>query len=160
MENRSISDKLAIAAVQHSKEREYWFAKMSGNPVKSNFYHDYKETGDQPHKQREIATHQFTLADHLFPELMRISKQNDYMLYMILVSALHILVDKYSYSGNKDIILGAPIYKQDMEGDFINTVLPLRNHLKDSMTFKELLLQVKDTIVEANKQQNFPIEQY
>ncbi|UCH95523.1 MAG: amino acid adenylation domain-containing protein, partial [Candidatus Aminicenantes bacterium] len=158
MENRTISDKLAIAAVQHSKERNYWFTKMSGNPVKSYFYYDYKETGDLPRSQRRMDSHQFRLVDNLFSSLMRLSKQNDYMLYMILVSGLIILVDRYTYAGNKDIILGAPIYKQDVEGDFINTVLPLRNYLKDRMTFKELLLQVKDTIVEANKQQNFPIE--
>jgi amino acid adenylation domain-containing protein len=73
-----------------------------------------------------------------------------------MVSAVAALL--YRYTGNRDILVASPIYKQDIEGEFINTVFVLRNRLTDNMTFKELLLQVKQTIVEAVENQNYPIK--
>nr|NIM14698.1 amino acid adenylation domain-containing protein [Candidatus Aminicenantes bacterium]NIM81428.1 amino acid adenylation domain-containing protein [Candidatus Aminicenantes bacterium]NIN20828.1 amino acid adenylation domain-containing protein [Candidatus Aminicenantes bacterium]NIN44614.1 amino acid adenylation domain-containing protein [Candidatus Aminicenantes bacterium]NIN87430.1 amino acid adenylation domain-containing protein [Candidatus Aminicenantes bacterium] len=58
----------------------------------------------------------------------------------------------------RDIVVGAPIYKQEMEGDFINTVLPLRNRLDHHMTFKELLLEVRQTLTRAAENQGYPME--
>ncbi|MCP4152985.1 MAG: AMP-binding protein, partial [bacterium] len=44
------------------------------------------------------------------------------------------------------------------EGDFINTVLAFRNVVNRDMTFKELLLQMRQTIVEADEHQDYPLE--
>jgi amino acid adenylation domain-containing protein len=54
--------------------------------------------------------------------------------------------------------VGAPIYKQEITGKFINTILAIRNKLEREMTFKELLLQVRATFLEATENQNYPIE--
>ena len=160
MEIKKISDKLAIIASQQVKEREYWFEAMSGEPVKSFFYYDYKEIGDidGDREKRRMEAVRFQLSGALFERLMQLSNRYDYTLYMALVCGLIVLLDKYTYGANKDILIGAPIYKQETEMDFINTVLPLRNRLYEGITFKNLLLQVKDTLVEADKHQNFPIE--
>ena len=136
MKNK-ISDKLAIIVSQHAKEREYWYNAMSGEPVKSFFYYDYKKesgsAGDD-HEKWRMETIPFQLTGALFERLMQLSNHYDYTLYMILVSGLIVLLDKYNYGANKDILIGAPIYKQETEMDFINTLLPLRNRLYDSMT--------------------------
>ena len=63
----------------------------------------------------------------------------------------------YKYTGSRDIIVGAPTYKQDGEGKLINTVLALRNRMESHLTFKEFLLQVAQTVFEANENQNYPI---
>ena len=41
---------------------------------------------------------------------------------------------------------------------FVNTVVVLRNHVHHQLTFKELLLQVRQTIIHAVENQNYPIE--
>jgi amino acid adenylation domain-containing protein len=88
---------------------------------------------------------------------MRISKELDHRLYIILTAALAALL--YKYTGNRDIVIGSPILKQDTEDGFINTFLPLRNLVHGSMTFKELLLDyVKPTIEEAGENQDYPME--
>jgi amino acid adenylation domain-containing protein len=89
---------------------------------------------------------------------MRLSNKDDYALHMILTAVLMALLHKYS--GSTDIILGAPIYKQDNDtkGDFVNTVLAIRSYIDGSATFKDILLQVKQAIIEADENQNYPIE--
>jgi amino acid adenylation domain-containing protein len=75
---------------------------------------------------------------------------------MILTAGVALLISKYT--GHTDIVLGTTIYKQKVEGEFINSILSLRNRLEAAMTFKELLLQVKQTIIESVENQNYPIE--
>ncbi|MCP4154363.1 MAG: amino acid adenylation domain-containing protein, partial [bacterium] len=62
------------------------------------------------------------------------------------------------YTGSGDIIVGDPIYKQETESDFSNTVLVLRNNITGSMTFKQLLMQVRQTVVDAVENYSYPVE--
>jgi len=153
MRNNSRSSDTIIAADHSIKEKNYWKEKLAGELVKSSFGYDYIKLGTG---QRKPDTVKFSLSGELFSKLIWIINESDARLQMILVTALVILLHKYS--GNTDIIVGTPIYKQDIESDFINTVLTLRNRVEGNVTFKELLFQVKESIVEATENQNYPIK--
>jgi amino acid adenylation domain-containing protein len=148
-----ISGNIKIAASQNIKERDYWLNKLSGDLVKSFFPYDRKETAGN---ERRLDTLNFQLRGELFSNLMRLSNNSDNRLHMIFAAGLAILLHKYT--GNHDIIIGMPVLKQKTEGDFINRVLPLRNKLEPGMTFKQLLLQVRQTIFEAVEHQNYPMK--
>ncbi|MCU0286483.1 MAG: condensation domain-containing protein [Acidobacteria bacterium] len=76
-------------------------------------------------------------------------------LHMILTAVMAILLARYS--GNTDIITGTPIYDQGVDGEFVNTMLTLRIMIEDRQTFKEFLLSVRQTIIEAIENQNYPL---
>lgn len=103
-----------------------------------------------------LETINFQFSNKISAKLMKFSSKSDNRLHMIFTAGLAALLNKYT--GNKDIIVGMPIYKQKVEGEFINTVLPLRNKLEVDMIFKELILQVRTMIFEAAEHQNYPIE--
>ncbi len=148
-------DKLAIAAEQNIKERDYWLEKLSGSLVKSSFPYDHpsrQKDGDEP----RLGAVGFNLDGELSAQLLQLSKGSDVKLHMILLAALLVLLEKYT--GNQDIIIGTPIYRQDVDIEFINTVLVIRSWTHETTTFKELLLQVWQTIVEAEENQNYPLE--
>ncbi len=154
MESKKFSDQLMIAASKKTRERHFWLKKLSGEWVKSVLPYDYKRNRNEYEYQGDAI--EFKLADELFFMLIKLSNRSDVKLHMILAAGLILLIDKYT--GIKDIIIGAPIYRQDIEGEFINTLLILRNLVKKEMTFKELLLQVRQTIVEATEHQGYPVE--
>ena len=154
MEGSNYSDRLAIAANQQAKEREYWLNKLSGNPVKSHFPYDTENRGKINASFFDRVS--LSLSGHTFSRLMALSKNSDYSLNTILAAGITLLL--YRYTDNTDIILGEPIYKQESQGDFINTVLILRNQLQEQMTFKELLLQMRQVIYEATEHQDYPLE--
>lgn len=156
MKIRELSDKEAIAASQNIKERDYWLAQLSGDWEKSRFPYDYVPGSSERPGERLPGHVKFKLPTDISAQLIKLSNKSDHRLYMILVTAVKVLL--YKYTGHKDIIIGAPIYKQKIQGDFINTVLVLRNRFDDHITFKELLLQVKQTIFDAAQHQNYPIE--
>jgi amino acid adenylation domain-containing protein len=153
--SRDFLKEVAAAGDHKNKERDYWLKKLSGDLVKCHFPYD-RPLHKKGENENRIDEAGFVFPGDLFLKLMQLSKENDYMLHMILLGGLLVLLNKYTESS--DIIVGAPIYRQDAEGEFINTILALRNQLKEDMIFKELLLQVKQTIVEATENQNYPIE--
>jgi radical SAM superfamily enzyme YgiQ (UPF0313 family) len=143
--------------------REYWINKLSGPLEKRIFPYDtVVSAGVQGGATaRERLT--WGISPGVCARLAILSKGVDYTLHMILTAVVALLLDRYTRwdtvnHTENTLIVGAPIYKQETGEDFINTVLPLRFALDERMSFRDLLLQVKQTVVEANENQNYPIE--
>jgi len=152
MKNRTNADKLAVIANQETSERKYWLEQLTGLTEKSNFPFDFSPE-DITTDRLETAISRFR--GELFLQLGKLSKNSDIKLYMVLAAGLVVLLRKYT--SNNDITIGTPIYKQERDSDFINTVLVLRNRAEDTQTFKELLPEVRNTINNAVDNQNYPI---
>ena len=88
---------------------------------------------------------------------MKLRNGSDSRLFMIMTAGLSALL--FKFTGSRDIVLGTSVLKQNIEAEYINTALALRNQITNNMTFKELLLQVKQTVVQATEHQNYPVEQ-
>ncbi|MGE5339900.1 MAG: amino acid adenylation domain-containing protein [Candidatus Omnitrophota bacterium] len=147
------SDKLRIAAGQKIKEKEYWLDKLSGNPPQSNFVFPLYS----PNAESSTNEVRFTLDNDIYEGLTKLRAGSDIRLHMILTAVLTLLLNKFT--GNDDIITGTPIIKTDKDDvDLINKALILRSHLTDEMTFKDLLLQIRQTIIEADEHRNYPVE--
>lgn len=152
MKDKSYSDQLMLAATQKVGQRKYWMDNLSGELIKSHFPYDQNITSNDIHWERM----EFRLGQLLCEKLLKLSKESDYSLNTILLTGLTLLL--YKYTGNNDIIVGTLIYKPDIEGNFINTVLALRNRIPAGITFKELLLQMSKRIYHAVENQDYPIE--
>lgn len=153
MQKRDYLDKLMVAASGRTKEKAYWLRKLAGKPVKTIFPYDRRQTRiDNP--QPDELTFEFPV--ETAAKLGRLSTGSDVRLYILLTTGLIALL--YKYTGINDIIIGTPIFKPEKGGNVINTVLPLRNEIKKNTTFKELLLEVRQTIVEADEHRDYPVE--
>ncbi|MCP4150770.1 MAG: amino acid adenylation domain-containing protein [bacterium] len=138
-------------AGQNVTERDYWLEKLAGELVKTTFPYDHRKAEGE--KGARIA---FQLTGEVFDGLVKISNRSQPRLHILLTAGWLMLLNKYT--GNSDIIVGVPTYKQDVEGELINTVLAVRSSVGGEMTVKELLMQVGKTMLEADKNQNYPIE--
>ena len=166
----AVQEKMMPAHEQLKRERTYWLAKLSGELAKSNFPYDYlrndagaaqfdtvaavipeKVAGVIPEKVAGV------IPEKVAAKILKISSGSDQRLFMLLTAGLMILLGKFS--GNEDIIIGAPIYRQESKTDLLNTVLALRQRLNWDASFKELLLQVRQTVIEANEHPNYPFDQ-
>jgi acyl carrier protein len=149
---------LAVSAARYTNEESYWLNKLGGELGRARFPVD--RTGmPAGADQRPMAKWPFRLDGQLFERIMKISRGSEPRVFMVLAAGLAALLHKYAVDRtNDDVILGTTIYKQEVEGEFINTVLALRNSVSDDMTFRELLGQVRQTVSEANENANYPIE--
>ncbi len=151
--SEKMSKKAIIVGNQYAKEKEYWLDKLSGELIKTSFPFDYKKNDKNEFNVERI---EFELSDQIYKKLMKISTGSDPKLFMLLIAGVVTLLQKFT--GNDDIIIGAPIFKQDVEADFVNTVLVLRNKIEKEHTFKDMILQVRKAIKEATENQNYPLE--
>jgi amino acid adenylation domain-containing protein len=157
MKREIISTNKSFIAYEHEKEREYWLNKFTGDLKKAAFPYDHqKKSAAVTEREKQVGMVVFQFSPSLVSRLLELSNERDHRLHIILVAVLNIFIHKYS--GANDIIVGVPIYKQEVEGEYINTLLAIRNQIHFDMSFKELLLQVRQTIVEASEHQNYPIE--
>jgi len=154
--SRLYSDQAAVAANQNVKEKNYWLKTLSGDFEKSHFFYDKKDVDSEHFKTSVIEVETFRLSSDLSSKIIKISNGIDHKLHMVLLAGLVGLLAKYT--GREDIIIGSPILRQDREADFINTILVIRTHLSQEMTFKKLLMQVKEAVISATKNQNFPMD--
>jgi amino acid adenylation domain-containing protein len=159
MVSRDLTREITVASGQYVKEENYWLDKLSGELVKSYFPYDFNPDKDkQTRAEAAFDTVKFGIEGELFSKLTALSSGAEKVLHLVLTAGVILLLNKYSYDAGDDIIVGVPIYTQDIEGDFINTVLALRIQLEGGITFKELLIQVKQVFIAANENQNYPIE--
>ncbi len=142
----------AIAAIQLSKEKKYWLEKLSGELVKSSFPADFIESDTYEKNTSSMA---FKITGAQFLNLLKLCNGSDARLHMILSTVLVVLINKYT--GHKNIMIGTPIYQQNTQKDFINTVLILRNQINGDHTFKQTLLHFRKTLNEAVEHQNYPV---
>lgn len=157
MEHLDLSHKQKIIAGQHTRERDYWLEKLSGLLEKTAFPYDHGKTGiDSSPGEHCVKTLEFEFDRELFSRLMHIGNKSDFRLHMILTAGLVVLLS--NYTGSSDIIFGTPTVKQAVDATFINTVMVLRNRLRENVTFRDLLVQVRQTLSEAAENVNYPLE--
>jgi fengycin family lipopeptide synthetase D len=167
MSQKDFSIKIAAADTRKTKERDYWMKRLSadGGPVKSRFPYDFDYKSDNSDiGSVEFKKVYFRLSAHQFSMVMKLAGDSNVKLYILLAAMLNLLLDKYMYTDNhpgdseRDIVIGTPISRQEDEKNLINTVLPIRNRFNHGMPVKELLMQVRETIIGAAEHRNYPVE--
>jgi len=106
-------------------------------------------------------TESFELQAEVSRRIRQLCRQEGVTLFMVLLSAFKVLL--YRYTRQHELIVGTTIAgrnRKELEGVigcFVNT-LALRSKLTDSMTFRELLRQVRETTLDAYAHQDLPFE--
>jgi amino acid adenylation domain-containing protein len=101
------------------------------------------------------------LPPELSGDLNELARREGATLFMVLLAAFQTLLHRYSRQ--ETIVVGSPIanrYSVETEqliGFFIN-MLPLKGELGDNPRFRELLLQVRQTALDAYANQDLPFE--
>ena len=141
-----------LAARQHHREREFWMEYLAGEFATAQF------PADRPTAQRSktSAEHSFTIDRKLSETLIRVSGASDLLLQMVLMSGLAVMV--HEYTGKEDFLLGTSILQQKRRGDFLNTVLVLRNRICPAATFRKVLRDTRQATEQAFAHQNYPYE--
>jgi amino acid adenylation domain-containing protein len=135
-------------------QKIYWLNKLSGKLPQTNFITDYVRPISYSGKNQFVT---FEFPDELSEFIFKLTQTSHFSIYLFLLSALSILLQKYT--GSKDVIVGSPIYSQGSSEGLINKVVPLRFSVTNQLTFKDFLLQVKDTTIGAYSHCNYPFDE-
>ncbi|MDQ6763418.1 MAG: amino acid adenylation domain-containing protein, partial [Bacteroidota bacterium] len=139
------------------KKIDYWKNKLEGVAV-LELPTDYKRPSVHG---TQGGNRGLNISKELADRLNSLSRDEGVTLFMVLLAAFKILLQRYS--GQEDICVGIPIANRaqqevnELVGFFVNT-LALRSNVKARVSFKEFLQQVKATTMEAYEHQDVPFE--
>ncbi|MGM9978309.1 MAG: amino acid adenylation domain-containing protein, partial [Clostridium sp.] len=139
-------------------QEKYWINQFKDNVPVLNLPLDYKRNQIQSFKGNTIGR---LLDDKLCEKVKKFNEKVGTTSYMVFLSAMSILLNKYSRQD--DILIGTPISgrtHKDTEkiiGLFVNTLVIRTNPSKDKK-YIEFLEEVKNTSMEAYDNQEYPFE--
>ncbi|MEO0435152.1 MAG: condensation domain-containing protein [Cyanobacteria bacterium J06656_5] len=108
------------------------------------------------------AVQSFELSRSLCEALERLSQSEGVTLFMTLLAAFKSLLHRYT--GACDLLIGTPFAQrkqneiQNLIGPFINTVV-LRTRFEDEPNFRQVLQRVRQSVLDAEANQDIPFEQ-
>ncbi|CAA7392461.1 non-ribosomal peptide synthetase [Chryseobacterium fistulae] len=136
---------------------DYWKSELSGvEPL--NLPLDYVRPSSISYEGNTIG---FSLPSSLVSDLRFVSRDLGVSLYSVMLGGYYLLLS--SYSGQKDIVLGTAVANrhhsglEDLIGFFINTLV-LREEIDFRIGVKDFILQISDSVLEAQKHQDVPFE--
>ena len=136
----------------------YWKQKLSGEIPSLNLPADRAFTGTRTFEGAPLRK-DFT--EEQSKKIMALSKELNTTPYVLLMSVYLLML--YKYSGQKDILIGAPIAIrkgkdiEDLIGFFDETIV-LRTIFDTQTTFTELVQKVKKTVLEAFSNSDVPFD--
>lgn len=131
------------------KAKQYWLRKLSGKIERVELASNYLESDTCKKSELKII-----IPKAISKKITLISKGQDLASYVILLAAFKVVT--YKYTGQKDIITASPPLSSG--GQSFNKILAIRDQIEENMTFKEVLIKVKQTVSEAYKNQHYPMD--
>jgi amino acid adenylation domain-containing protein len=128
--------------------KAYWLDKLAGELHDAILPRDFPGTTSY-----HPAVTKLELENQLTEKLTFFSNNDDMAAYIVLLTSFKILLAKYT--GQEDIITGAPVYSPVNRK--YNKYVIFRDYIGQRATFKELLVNVKETVVEGYKNEFFPL---
>ncbi|MDX6694352.1 MAG: hypothetical protein QOF02_1955, partial [Blastocatellia bacterium] len=135
------------------EQRSYWIHKLSRELEVSNLSPDYERPREYAPAIDSVPVH---LEGELYQRLCKLTGRSPFLLYTTLMASLKICLDKY-HRGDATFI-GSPAL------DFIEGIkqktnaLVIVNETDEEATFRQLLLKVRETLLEAYAKHAYPFQ--
>ncbi len=134
-------------------ERDYWVQKLS--PIIEGSSLRLNSTRHQPStiEAVEIESFPVDINGSVQENLHRLTSGGPFLLLTTLMTALKVCL--YKYSRDTAIAVGSPVLKADGQPASDN-VLVIVDNIDDHVSFRDLLSQVRATLLDAYGKQNYP----
>ncbi|WP_419735511.1 amino acid adenylation domain-containing protein [Pseudomonas sp. COR18] len=148
-----------MAEGEQARQLDYWIGQLGGEQPVLELPTDRPRPTIRSHAGERLA---IELPPGLADGLRTAARQQGVTLFVLLLASFQTLLHRYS--GQADIRVGVPIANRNrveterLIGFFVNTQV-LRAGFTSSLTFSELLQQVRQAALEAQAHQDLPFEQ-
>ena len=130
------------------EERDYWLEKLSRESVAPSLVL-HRSANDEGWDDPEII--EVALPEEVCQRLIKLSGGSSFLLYTALMSAFKICL--HHYTGRETIVVGSPALKE-LEGC---NALAIVDDIDERTTFRQLLSDVRQTLLEAYARQRYPL---
>ena len=132
--------------------RSYWVKQVSGDFTGGELRSDYPRPSEYA---AETGVIDVDITGDLHEKLLRLVGSGSFLLYVTLMAALKLGL--YKYTNSETIIVGSPA-RRHADADAPDNVLPIVDHLTAPLSFRQLLLNGRQTLLDAYERQRYPFE--
>lgn len=147
--------KILDSMEEYRLAKEFWLERLSAEMSPLNFIHDHMN-----HACGSKGVDEFSLDPGLAARLLGITRSQDMLIYVTLLSVLS--VELMKYTGDKELLIGIPPYhQQGGRGEELSPQQHLIYHtdLRDrTMNFKQWMGKVKNDLFAIYSHQHYPLQ--
>ena len=134
------------------RQKEYWCEKLAPDTMLTTFRAvDVPVRQDGSSQQEKV---DIVFSESVKERLSAFSKGSDLSMYICLLTVLKVLIHRYT--GQRDITVISPISLMNVTETTLNENVWIRDQWEGDITFRELIMQVKDSVIEAYQNQDYP----
>src|SRR5215510_4938504 len=132
------------------QERDYWIQRLSHQFEPSGLPRDQEASPFSGEKDRVG----LTLDGDLLCEIQKLTGESQFLLYTTMLAC--VMISLHKYTGNTSIIVGTPARLKDRNLPQNPNVLAVIAEFDDSLTFRQLLLNLREYLLSAYSKQSYP----
>jgi len=144
-----MKDNILKTINEFRESEKYWLEKFSGELTDVKLPGDFSRT-----KSYEASSFKIEFGGELSEKIFSISKRNDLASFILLLAAFKVVI--FKYIDQNDIIIGSPIQYASIQK--YNKYIAFRDFVHNETTFKDLLMNVRETVVEGTANEFFPFK--
>jgi amino acid adenylation domain-containing protein len=150
------NQKNVVESPLNEKHWNYWENKLEGDLSSLSLPLDKKRP---PIQTFNGSIRSFTVSKEVTKSLKKYASEEGVTLFVLLQAVYQLFLHRYS--GQDDIIIGIPVNGRNQPNfnkivGYLVNMLPVRVNFKENKTFRQLLQEVRTTITEALKHQDYP----
>jgi amino acid adenylation domain-containing protein len=143
--NTDFSSDIVIFDTKLKAERDYWVQRLGGVSTTSVLTPDYQRHGSGARERIEIV-----VPGELSQQVSGLAGGSDFLVYTALMAALKLCL--YKYTNQQLIAVGSPPLQELGKANALTIV----DQLDSELSFQELLLQVRESLLAAYAHQHYP----
>ncbi|HEY7213228.1 MAG TPA: condensation domain-containing protein, partial [Thermoanaerobaculia bacterium] len=147
----SLAEKAATDVDDLAEQRRYWIDKLAGGPRPAGPRPDHRRP---EHRSERSAAAAFEIDGETFDRLEKLTSGEPFLEYAALAAALTACL--YRHTQASPIVIGCPAMKSETEPADPGTLVPIVNDVDGQMSFRQLLLGVRQTLLDAHARQHYP----
>ncbi len=136
---------------QLKAEKDYWIARLTDWQTQGAFRPD-----NEADAGAETATLEYSIASDLYDKLSQVTNDAPLLVYAALVGALKVCM--FRYSGVGRVVVGSPALRTSEGPQPPANALAIVDNVTGGTTFRHLLLDVRQSLVEAYARQRYPYD--
>ena len=134
------------------EEREYWISKwdprlMESAPLAPDF--------EPAAAKRRTGRVEIPFDPDTCRKLDALTGQGPFLICTTLTAVVRICL--YRYTGKASQVIGSPAQKEEGDGSQAPNALPIVDRVREEASFQDFLLQVRQTLLEAYRNQHYPV---
>ena len=148
----SVADlEVTIFDTKLKEERDYWIERLSFEQELSNVGLDHDRPSEYSPVKQVV---EVCLSGPDYQRLVELTSRSPVLLNATLMAAVSVVLHKYTESRN--VVVGSPVLKDSNGIRQRPNVLAIVNEMNGRMSFRQLLLKVRETLFEAYARPRYP----